>query len=132
MPQSDPFDPDSLRGQEIDLAALQRRPGKRLPRHEPGEAFLKGPIPWPWLVTAARLPGKALQVAVLLWREAGCRKSRTVTFCLSRGRELEMGEDTTRRALRRLAEAGLVSVQHPPGRGLLVTLRDLPREEPAP
>jgi hypothetical protein len=40
-----------------------------------------------------------------------------------------MGKNTTRRALHRLAEAGLVSVQHPSGRGLVVTLLDVKTEE---
>jgi hypothetical protein len=131
MPQSDPFDPEALRLPGATLGTPRPQPPKRPPRHQPGEAFLKGPIPWPWLTLAALLPGKALQVALLLWREAGCRKSRTVAFCLSHGRELGIGKDTARRALRRLAEAGLVSVHRLPGRGLKVTLLDLATEGPA-
>jgi hypothetical protein len=126
MPPPDPFDPDALRAPECDLAALRQRPSKRPPRHRPGEPFLMGPIPWPWLTAAARLPGKALQVAVLLWREAGCRKARTVPFCLARAAELGVKEDSARRALRRLVAAGLVGVPHPPGRGLEVTILDTP------
>jgi hypothetical protein len=94
--------------------------------------WVKGPIPWPWLAMAARLPGKALHVAVLLWREAGCRKSRTVAFCLSRAGELEVRQDSARRALRHLAAAGLVRVRPRPGRCLEVTLLDLTPDGPAP
>jgi hypothetical protein len=130
MSQPDPFDPHNLCGPAIDLAALQQRPAKGPPRHRPGEAFLMGPIPWLWLVKSAQLPGKALQVAMLLWREAGCRKSQTVSFCLSHGRQLGMGKDTTRRALRQLIGAGLVRVQGPPGRSLKATLLELTREGP--
>src|SRR6266850_7089226 len=41
--------------------------------------FLKGPVPWSWIVAAAALPGKALIVGLSLWRLAGALKSRTVT-----------------------------------------------------
>src|SRR3954465_13057049 len=37
----------------------------------PRRPFLKGPIPWDWLETASKLPGKALALGMLLWREAG-------------------------------------------------------------
>src|SRR6476659_9958539 len=42
--------------------------------------FLKGPVPWPWIVAAAALPGKALIIGLCLWRLAGALKSRTVTL----------------------------------------------------
>jgi hypothetical protein len=128
---SDNFDPATLQGTERDWEALRSPPPKPSPRTRQREAFLKGPIPWAWLEVAARLPGKALQVALLLWREAGCCKRRTVTFCLLHGQRLGMGEDTTRRSVRRLASAGLVTVRHRPGRGLEVTILDLPTEETA-
>ena len=99
-------------------------PRKRPPRHRQGEPFLKGPIPWPWLVQAARLPGRRMAVALLLWREAGCRKSRTVRFRLGQAGELGMAPDTARRALRNLERAGLVTVQRKPGQALEVTLND--------
>jgi hypothetical protein len=125
MPHADPFDPDNLRGPELDPTSVRPRPAMRPPWHRPGEGFLKGPIPWPWLATAARLPGKALQVALLLWRQAGCRKSRTVPFCLSHGEGLGVSEQAARRGLQAMEGAGLVSVVRKPGRGLEVTLLDL-------
>jgi hypothetical protein len=132
MQQSDPFDPAGLRVPASDPPVLPKLPSKRPPRHRPGEPFLKGPIPWPWLATAARLPGKTLHVAVLLWKEAGCRKSRTVALCLSWAGELGVREDSARRALRHMAAAGLVRVRHRPGRCLEVTLLDLTRESSEP
>jgi hypothetical protein len=132
MQHPDPYDPEALRMPGAALETLQQRPPKKPPRHRPGEAFLKGPIPWPWLVAAGRLPGRALQVALLLWREAGCRKSRAVPFCLSHGAELGVSVYGARRAIRHLGAAGLVSVRHSAGRGLEVTLLDLPRAGPAP
>jgi hypothetical protein len=42
--------------------------------------FLKGPIPWSWITTAAALPGQALLVGLCVWRLAGATKSHTVYF----------------------------------------------------
>jgi hypothetical protein len=131
MRTTDPFDPDTLRAPNVDLASLCNRPSKRPPRHRNGEAFLKGPIPWSWLERACRLPGKALHVALLLWKEAGCRNSRTVTLCLARPAALGMHVDTASRGLRALASAGLVSIRRPPGKALEVTLLDAPMDKPA-
>src|SRR5262245_6038685 len=122
MPPPDPFNVNALRTQECDLDALRQRPSGKPPRHRQGEAFLKGPIPWPWLRRALTLPGKALHVAVLLWKEAGCRGSRTVRLRLAGAARLGMHPDTAKRGLRTLAAAGLVSFRRPPGQALEVTL----------
>jgi hypothetical protein len=114
----DPFDP----------AALRLSPGAvppparpvRPPRHRPGEWFLRGPVPWPWLEAAARLPGKALALSLCLWREAGRRRCRTVKL------------SPARRALRSLEAAGLVVIDRQPGRGLAVTIVDAPAATAGP
>jgi hypothetical protein len=108
-----------------DLDALRQHQPKHPPRHRPGERFLKGPVPWTWLGRACRLPGKALHVGLLLWVEAGCRKSRTVPFCLTRAAELGLHPDTFKRGLRALAGAGLVTINDRPGRSAEVTLLDV-------
>jgi hypothetical protein len=111
------------------LAALRSRPGRRPPRHKPGEAFLKGPIPWRWIERAGRLPGKALAVALLLWKEAGCGRTRTVRFRPVQSRAFGCHPDTARRGLAALKLAGLVSVRQVPGRCLEVTLLDAPESD---
>ncbi len=132
MTPPDPFAPESLR---LDGAAFPapatapRRPPKP-PRHRPGEWFLRGPVPWPWLEAAARLPGQALALSLCLWREANRRNRRTVRLCLGRV-GLGVSEQAARRALRGMERAGLVSLVRKPGRGLEVTLLDLAGEEPA-
>jgi hypothetical protein len=125
-PDQDPFDPASLRlppGAVPLVLPKQARP----PRHRPGEWFLRGPVPWPWLEAAARLPGKALALGLCLWREAGRRRCRTVKLCLART-GLGVSEYAARRALRSLEAAGLVAVLRQPGRGLEVTLLETPRQ----
>jgi hypothetical protein len=120
----DPFDPASLQLPAAAVPPAAPKPA-RPPRHRPGEWFLRGPVPWPWLEAAARLPGKALAVALCLWREAGRRRRRTVTLSLTRA-GLGVREAAARRALRSLETAGLVTVLRKPGRGLEVTLLDAP------
>ena len=127
---SDPFDIEALRLKEKDLAALAKKPSTRPPRHLPGGGFLKGPVPLDWLTSAGRLPHQALQVGVLLWVEAGIRRNKTITFCLVRGEAMGLGEYTTRRALRQLQAAGLVSIARKPGRGLEVTILDVREGQP--
>ncbi len=89
------------------------------PRHKPGEKFLKGPIPWQWITLAGTLPGKALMIGLVIWREAGCTNEATVPLNLS---NQEIHRKTAQRALQALVSAGLVSVQHRKGRPTLVTL----------
>jgi len=120
----DAFAVDALQAPAVDLAALARQPSRRPPRHRQGDQFLKGPIPWLWLEQAFRLPGKALHVALLLWKEAGCRRSRTVWLCLSGQMPAGLNEQSARRGVRQLAAAGLVTIRYRPGCGLEVTLND--------
>ncbi len=98
----------------------------RVPRHRPGERFLKGPIPWRWLTKAARLPGKALHVAIALWFWAGIKRSAAVAFPISQLRLLGVSRYAAYRGLLALERVGLVSVCRHSGRRSLVTLLDAP------
>lgn len=132
MERADPFDPQTLRLPGAEVEALPRRLPHRPPRHRQGETFLKGPIPWAWLGRTFPLSGKALHVALLLWREAGCCNRRTVRMCL-RGKLADgLSRQSARRGLRKLADAGLVAVRHLPGNGLEVTLLDVAAPETKP
>jgi hypothetical protein len=127
MPDADPFDPDRWEltsGAAPTSMAKPKRP-KRPPRPD---RFLKGPVPWLWLLRAMRLPGKALALGLMLWLQCGITGSRTVTFCLTRAAADGIPVTTARRAIRRLEGAGLVAVCRKPGRGLEVTLLDCPAE----
>src|SRR5262245_57502159 len=122
MHDQDPFAPAALQLAPATAATIGNAPPKRRPpRHPPGGSFLKGPIPWPWLQRAGSLPGKALHVAVLLWREAGYRRSRQVRFCLAHGAQLGMHPDTAKRGLREPARAGVVTIRPAPGQCALGT-----------
>jgi hypothetical protein len=109
--------PDSATGQESLLRP--RRRGR----------FLKGPVPLDWLATAARLPGRALHVGIVIWFRSGLTKNRSVR--LSRAQLAPFGIDrhTLRRALTVLEAAKLVSVTRGPGKSPVVTLPPAPGEE---
>ncbi len=66
--------------QQISNETLRTSRNEKPPRHKLGEKFLKGPIPWNWLVRAARQPGKSLHVSVALWHLVGLKKSGTVAL----------------------------------------------------
>jgi hypothetical protein len=120
------FDPDRLRWIGQAAYASSSKP-QRLPRHSKGEAFLKGPIPLRWLTRAAKLPGKSLQTALVLWhlvsmRRGAIRPSRNLLdrFGVSR--------HAARRAYAELERAGLVSVVREVGKSPTIQIRDVPGE----
>jgi len=105
------------------LAPLKPKP--KLPRHHPGEKFLKGPIPLRWLTRAATLPGKALHVALALWFQAGVERSATVRLNLSRLQDFGVERSAGSRALAMLVTRQLVTVQQRPGRAAIVTILEV-------
>jgi hypothetical protein len=69
------FDVDSLR-LPSGIAVPLTRPKSQ--RFGPGQKFLRGPIPWDWLSGASRLPGKALQVGLVIWHLGGLKNAMTI------------------------------------------------------
>jgi hypothetical protein len=88
--------------------------------------FLRGPVPWFWIVTAADLPGKALLVGLCLWRLAGATKNKTMFLGNDDLRPFGIDRASKSRALRALEGVGLIEVTREPGRFPRVTLRDAP------
>ena len=87
-----------------------------------GGRFLKGPIPWSWIATAAALPGQALLVGLCVWRLVGATKRDTFSFGNSDLKPLGIDRATKSRALRALEQAGLIELAHQPGRFPKVTV----------
>ncbi len=94
------------------------------PKHKPGEKFLKGPVPWNWIAKAAQLPGKAIQVGIVIWFLAGIKNSRTVPLSNKVLRDLEVSRHSQYRGLKALEKGGLVSVTRHAGRNPVVTILD--------
>jgi hypothetical protein len=88
-----------------------------------GGYYLRGPVPLAWLSAAARLPGSALAVGIALWYLAGLRRTRQdLALSSERLQEFGVSRHAKDRALRHLAEAGLVEVARKKGRSPRVTL----------
>ena len=93
-------------------AGSQRQPTK----------FLKGPVPWSWIQSAACLPAKSLHVGLCLWRLAGATHSMTIKLSNQEVAALGIDRHAKSRALQHLERAGLVKVDHHRGRFPRVTI----------
>lgn len=79
------------------------------------ELFIKGPIPMSWLSSAAKLPGKAVHVALALFWLAGMKPQGKVKMTRQAQNLFNVSDDAYRDALPRLEEAGLIKVWRAPG-----------------
>lgn len=95
------------------------------PRTRRGELFVKGPIGWPWLAAAARLPGRTLHVALTVRLLAGMQHAGPVALSSARLEEAGVSRHAAYRALHHLEEAGLVEVVRRRGRQPRVTILEL-------
>lgn len=111
------------------VSRKQPRP-TRIPRHQSGQLFVKGPIPLAWLCAASQQPGRALSVAIAIWFLAGCTGKATVALGNELCKNFGIDRFAKRRGLDALASVGLVEVQHHRGRNPLVTLQNGVRGEP--
>src|ERR1043166_8983167 len=68
--------------------------------------FLKGPIPWWWIIQAAELPGKALIVGLCLWRLRGATKKNVISLGNSELKPFRVDRAAKSRALSALEEGG--------------------------
>jgi hypothetical protein len=127
------FSLDSLRLPTEALGNLSTR--KALPRHKPGDPFIKGPIAYAWIASASRLAGSGLSV-VMAFRFYGDRfrfKRRGTQWGLVQvAGGLRICYDAAQRGLRAAEQAGLVSIFRPPGHKTTVSVLDLPRIQGAP
>ena len=110
------------RGEEVKVELVSTRSVKAARHAQRSTLFVRGPIPMSWLTRAARLPGKALHVGLLLWFRVGCEKSVTVRLTRSHCNLFGLTRHVVYRALKRLEEAGLVEVSRHRGRCPIVTI----------
>ncbi|MFH0975860.1 MAG: hypothetical protein V1874_08775 [Spirochaetota bacterium] len=98
----------------------------KLPKYGKGERFLKGPIPWKWIIIAGGLPGKALHLAIHIWHIAGMNGNAKVAINLSRiGTEWGFDRSAASRALKVLESSELIAVHRLPGQKPRVTILDI-------
>lgn len=84
--------------------------------------FVKGPISLLWISKAARLPGRTFHTALALWHIHCLKKSASIKM-QSRFRQIfGISEESYSKSLKRLEEAGLVTIKRRPGQTPSVTL----------
>jgi DNA-binding MarR family transcriptional regulator len=98
-----------------------------LPNYIQGEKFFRGPVSLRWLTTAGRLPGRALQAALVCQHLGRLKKSRRFRLEGALLKEMGVSRQSVYRALDRLERAGLLQVKRKQGRCPIVTILDLPR-----
>lgn len=86
------------------------------------DGFIKGPLPLPWFVQAAALPGKALHVAMAIWFQVGLERQQTIKLGQKRVERFSISRDAKYDALMRLEKIGLIEVKRLPGQAPIVTV----------
>jgi hypothetical protein len=123
-PESDDFDlgsfclGDSFRAPEA---------GSRQPRYH---SFLKGPISWAWIKTAAKAGRSALFIGLNLHRYRDLRRKEEVQISLQKLGDGVFSRQAVRHILRQLEAAGLIAMRRSPGRLLAFTILNLPEDCP--
>ncbi len=87
--------------------------------------FLKGPVPLAWLIKASCLPGKTLEVAIVLWFLSGVKKTTTIALPNKIMDEFGIDRHAKRRALLAMEQARLIAVSQKTGRSPVVTILDV-------
>lgn len=95
---------------------------KKVPRHQPGEKFLKGPIGYDLLKIASSLPGKALSVYLAIWYRVGLEKKPTIKLTGSVLEDFGVDRYACYRALTVLEKAGLIACKRHVGRKPIITV----------
>jgi hypothetical protein len=105
-----------------DPAAASKEPRGEVEVTSESARFLKGRIPWNWVVRAAQLGRNSLIIGLCLWRLKGATGKNTIFLSNSEVEPFQIDRAAKSRALRALEEAGLIAVKRQPGRWLIITL----------
>lgn len=97
----------------------------RLKKPKTTEYFLKGPIPLSWLEAASKLPGKAFVLGNVLWWHHGMNQGSNIKVTRRSLERFCLSEDAYRDGLKRLEDAGLVSVIRRPGQRAEIRIREV-------
>lgn len=87
--------------------------------------FLRGPISLAQLSAAAKLPGQALSVYLAVHHQSALTRRARVVLPRSLMSQLGISRDAKSRALRQLADAGLIEIESARGRTTRVKLSDV-------
>ena len=88
------------------------------------DLFLRGPIPLEWLASAAKLPGKTLNVALALRWLHGMSEGKPFKLTQKALDLLNVSRETAGDCLVRLEQQGLIQVVRKPGRSPVISILD--------
>ena len=101
---------------------LEESEGTRTKLVHNNNRFLKGPIPWDWIIRASRLPGQALTLGLCLWRLKGVTRKEAVALSNSELEPFGIDRAAKSRGLCALEKAGLIKVDRKAGRWSNITI----------
>ena len=113
----------------FDAPSVIQQEKKAAPSRPKYRSFIQGPIDFEWVKKSAALPGKASLVGIAIWFVAGMAKSNTFTIQGQVLEDLGISNKAFNRALNKLAEIGLITVNRRPGRSPEITLLHLPQDK---
>jgi hypothetical protein len=116
------WDPSYLQLAQTSVAQLNCRPRRGRQPSPIRDKFIAGPIDVSWVCRAGRLGVKALLVGLALWYLRGLRRSNSFTVSNLMMQEWGIWPDAKSRALRKLENAKLISVERADKRSPRVTL----------
>jgi len=93
-----------------------------IPRHERGERFVRGPVPYEWLRVALSVGGKAGNLSWAMWWLAGMERTNPIKLTRRVLSDFNISPRSARRLLIAFERAGLVEVDRKRGRGPIVAL----------
>jgi hypothetical protein len=88
------------------------------------DLFLRGPIPLEWLASAAKLPGKTINVALALRWLQGMSAGKPFKLTQKALDRLNVSRETAGDCLVRLEQQGLIQVVRKPGRSPVISILD--------
>jgi DNA-binding transcriptional ArsR family regulator len=116
------WEPSCLRLNQEGLARWNGGPRRGRQPSPIRDKFIAGPIDVSWVCRASRLGVKALLVGLALWHLKGLRRSESFIVSNLMMREWGIKPDAKSRALRKLEEAGLITIERRGKRSPRVTL----------
>ena len=111
---------------ESRLVDERKKRDSPIPRHNVGEKFVCGPVPFSWLQVALAVGGKSGSLAWAIWWLVGIKKANPVRLTAKVLSDFSISTRTTRRLLGDFEQAGLVQVERCRGRGPTVTVLPAP------
>lgn len=91
--------------------------------------FIRCPLPLEWMMAACQLRGRCAAIALVIRYLQGLGGGNVVRVRPSTCREFGIDRHATRRALAKLEEADLVSVEYRKGGGALVTIKEVDHDD---